>query len=92
MLMQESAYKVSAQNNRSKDYGIGQINHRTVKRFRLNKTLLLSDISYSVDAAGMVLADFKRMYGKREASYWTRYNSGQDTKREIYKRLVSRYL
>lgn len=92
IMMQESTYKVSAQNVQSKDYGIGQINERTIRNFKLNKKLILTNLEYSVEASAIVLADFKRMYGKREKTYWTRYNSGRPVKREVYRKLVSRYL
>lgn len=92
ILMQESGYKVKAINHKSKDYGIGQINKKTIKNFKFDQDRILSDVEYSVEAAAIVLADFKRMYGKREAQYWTRYNSSDKTKRQVYGKLVARYL
>ena len=73
------------------DYGIGQINHKTIKNFNFDQKKLLSDLTYSVEAAAVVLADFKRMYGKKEETYWTRYNASSPTKREVYRVLVARY-
>lgn len=105
MLMQESGYNVSAKNVRCGtsittgqkdcvviDYGIGQINHKTIQHFKFDQKKLLSNLDYSVEAAAIVLADFKRMYGKKESDYWTRYNSGTKTNRQVYKRLVARYM
>lgn len=105
MLMQESAYKISAKNIRCGismttgekdcvvvDYGIGQINYKTIKHFKFDQTKLLSNLEYSVEAAAIVLADFKRMYGHKETEYWTRYNSSTKSKRQIYKQLVARYM
>jgi hypothetical protein len=63
-----------------------------MKRFKLDKDRLLNDLDYSISASAMILADFKRMYGKRESQYWTRYNSGTPSKRETYKKLVSRFM
>lgn len=105
MLMQESSYKISAKNIRCgvsmttgekdcvvMDYGIGQINHKTIKHFGFDETRLLSDLEYSVEAAAIVLADFKRMYGQKEKEYWTRYNASTPSKREKYRMLVARYM
>ena len=105
VLMQESSYRISAKNFRCGisvttgeqdcvvvDYGIGQINHKTIKNFNFDETRLLSDLEYSVEAAAIVLADFKRMYGHKEEEYWTRYNSSTPSKREKYKMLVARYM
>lgn len=103
--MQESAYKITAKNIRcgisistgSKDcvivdFGIGQINHTTIRNFKFDRTKLLSDLVYSIEASAIVLSDFKRMYGHKEKDFWTRYNSSTVSKRLIYKKMVSRYL
>lgn len=105
MLMQESAYKISAKNISCGmsietgekdciivDYGIGQINHRTIRAFNFDQKKLLTDLTYSVEASAKVLSDFKRMYGKKDPEYWTRYNASNPEKREVYKRLVARYM
>lgn len=105
MLMQESSYRISAQNVScgvslstgekdcvAVDYGIGQINHRTIKNFKFDQKKLLSDLNYSVEASAIVLADFKRMYGHKEDEYWTRYNASNPEKRQVYKTLVARYM
>lgn len=104
MLMQESSYKLSAKNLKCGisittgkkdcvvvDLGIGQINHKTVVNFKFDQNKLMSDLNYSVEAAAIVLADFKRMYGKKEIEYWTRYNASDKDKRQVYKNLVARY-
>ncbi len=103
--MQESSYKISAKNFRcgvsittgkqdcvAVDFGIGQINQKTIKSFNFDKNKILSDLEYSVEASAKVLADFKRMYGHKEVDYWTRYNAGKRSKREIYKNLVARHM
>lgn len=92
ILAQESRYTLNAVNRRSKDYGIAQINHKTIENFGFDKQRLLTDLEYSVKAGAIVLADFKRMYGKREKDYWTRYNSSNPDKRKKYEILVARYL
>lgn len=92
ILAQESMYTLNAVNKRSKDFGIAQINWRTVERYGFDKKRLLTDLEYSVKAGAIVLADFKRMYGKREKNYWSRYNSSDETKRKEYEILVARYM
>lgn len=92
ILAQESRYTLNAVNKRSRDYGIAQINHKTIESFGFDKQRLLTDLEYSVKAGAIVLADFKRMYGKREKNYWTRYNSSNPDKRKKYEILVARYL
>lgn len=92
IIAQESRYKLDAVNYASKDYGIAQINHKTIKTFGFDKDKLLTDLSYSIKAGAIVLSDFKRMYGKKEEDYWTRYNSSDSTKREQYKQLVMRFM
>ena len=105
ILMQESSYRIEAKNIRCGvsvvtgkedciviDFGIGQINHKTIKAFNFNKKKLLSDLEYSVNASATVLADFKRSHGKKEVEWWSRYNSGDPAKRQIYKTLVARYM
>lgn len=103
--MQESGYSISAQNLKcgvsistgkqdcvAVDFGIGQINHKTVKSFKFDKTKLLNDLEYSVDASAKVLADFKRMYGKKDNNYWSRYNASSAEKRQTYQNLVARHM
>lgn len=95
ILMQESRYKVSAVGYVKKkpiDFGISQINIVTIKSFKFSKYRLLSDLDYSVNAGAKVLADFKRMYGKKESNWWSRYNSSANKHRVKYQRAVTRYL
>ena len=92
ILRQESGYRLDAINRVTKDFSIGQINYKTIKAFNFDKNRLLIDLDYSVEAAIIVLADFKRMYGKREKNWYSRYNSSNDNKRKEYEQLVARYL
>ena len=92
ILAQECMYRLKCINDGSKDYGIGQINIRTIRVFKLDKKKLLTDLEYSVESSVIVLADFKRMYGHKEQDYWTRYNSSRPSKRQVYKQLVARYM
>ena len=79
------------------DFGIGQINQKTIKSFNFDQKKLLSDLTYSVEAAAVVLADFKRMFPK-DPQFWTRYNAGVKNtpivkkNREVYRQLVARYM
>ena len=91
ILAQESMYTLNAINKKSADYGIAQINHRTIERYGFDKKRLLTDLEYSVKAGAIVLSDFKRMYGKKEKTYWSRYNSSNPERRKAYEILVARY-
>lgn len=91
IIAQESGYKLNAVNTKSKDYGIAQINQKTIKAFEFDQHRLLTDLRYSIEAGAIVLSDFKRRYGHREKDYWTRFNSSIPEKREEYKQLVLRY-
>lgn len=98
ILRQECRYRLQCINNVTKDYGIGQINIRTIKAFKLSKNKLLNDLDYSVESAALILADFKRMYAHKEQDWYCRYNVGTGPKLAIeskcnaYKTLVARYM
>ena len=95
--MQESAYRLNAKacftlNGRSScDICMMQINDRTADAFGFDQERLLTDLDYCIEAGVLVLKDFKRMYSKREDSWWTRYNASSPEKREIYQARVARY-
>ena len=91
ILAQESMYVLNSVNKKSKDYGIAQINHKTLEWYGFDKKRLLTDLEYSVKCGAIVLADFKRRYGKKEKTYWSRYNSSNPERRKEYEILVARY-
>lgn len=74
------------------DFGIGQINERTVQRYNFEINSLLYDLEYSVEAAAIVLKDFQKRYKHKEWNWWTRYNASSEDKREIYRHKVEKYL
>jgi hypothetical protein len=75
------------------DFGIGQINHATIVRKNIEIIKLISDIDYSIDTAGMIIGYLKNTYEKYEPdNWWTRYNAISKDKRNIYKKLVTRYM
>lgn len=76
ILYVESTYRVNVVSE-SDDYGIGQINGKTITGYGLDRTRLLTDLQYSVDSAAAVLADFQRHFKAKEPNYWIgRYNIG----------------
>lgn len=91
ILAQECRFRLDCINPVSHDYGIGQINHKTIRAYGFDRDKLLTDLWYSVSASAIVLADFKRMYASKEKDFWTRYNSSNPEKRELYAQAVSRY-
>ena len=112
ILMQESAYNLSAQNKTCglkgldseetscviTDFGISQIHYKNLKRFGLDKKLLVTDLQYSIDAGAKVLATYSRFSKTEPKTWYARYNCGTKSKsykREvclIYKSRVDRYL
>lgn len=76
ILAQESMFKTSAVNTRTKDYGIGQINKRTIAAYGFCEQKMVTDRQYSINAAAEVFSYFQRRYGAREAKYFCRYNVG----------------
>lgn len=95
---QESMYKLNAVNHKTKDYSIGQINIKTINRYKFDKDRLLYDLDYAVECSAKVLSDLKKRYSHREKDYWCRYNVGTgkqasiENKCKIYIDLVNRYL
>ncbi len=74
------------------DFGMSQIYYKTAKAFNFDIKKLTIDLDYSVRAGAIVLKDFHKRYSHKEVYWWTRYNSKSKHKREIYKKLVERYL
>lgn len=74
------------------DFGIGQIWYKTADSYDFDITKLTTDMEYSVDAAAIVLKDFKNRYHKREQFWWTRYNATTPSKRKKYRELVENYI
>lgn len=73
------------------DFGIGQIWHATAESYEFDLDKLTSDLEYSVEAAAIVLKDFKNMYSKKDPEWWTRYNASTPSKRQRYKKFVELY-
>ena len=74
------------------DFGISQIYYRTALAFKFNINKLITDLDYSVEAGAIVLADFRKRYSHREVDWWTRYNARTRYKRNIYEKMVERYM
>jgi hypothetical protein len=94
ILMQESKYTLSAVNcykGMCRDYGISQINVRTIEHYKFCKDKLIKNLPYSIEAGAIVLKDIKRRFEKLDENWWSRYNSGTPEKRRQYEKLVSQY-
>lgn len=77
ILAQESGFRRSAVNEGSNDYGLAQINERTIAAYGFDRQRLMVDRQYAIDAGARVLADFKQRFKAREPlTYWCRYNVG----------------
>ncbi len=80
ILAVESNYSVEAFNKKTKDYGIGQINEKTIASLKLDKTRLLTDLDYSIKKSAQILKYFYVRFHKREKHWYARYNVGTRTK------------
>lgn len=92
ILMQESSYNLEAYNKKSSDFGMSQINKRTARAFGFNTKKLTTDLKYSIEAGAIVLADFQRMYGKKDALWFTRYHHSKPSLRKKYLKNISRWM
>ena len=97
ILAQESMFQLDAFNYKTQDYGIAQINIKTIKAYKFDKHLLLTDLKYSIRAGAKVLSWFSR-YKSRESHWFCRYNVGTASLRDKklkkclkYSSLVDRY-
>lgn len=75
ILAKESMFNIEAVNLRTHDYGIGQLNIKTIRAYRFDLHRIQTDLRYSVFASAKVLSWFKK-YGRHEAVWWCRYNVG----------------
>lgn len=75
IIAHESMFKVDAVNYKTQDYGIGQINVKTIKAYKFDKRRILTDAAYSIDCAAKVLSWFKR-YESKSTNWYCRYNVG----------------
>lgn len=76
ILAQESMFNFRAVNKRTNDYGIGQINIRTLQSLDICKDKLTSSMEYSIEQSANVLAYFYKRYGNSESYWYGRYNIG----------------
>lgn len=97
ILAQESMFQLDAFNIKTQDYGIAQINIKTIKAYKFDKHLLLTDLRYSIRAGAKVLSWFTR-YKSKESNWACRYNVGTGSLRDKklkkclkYSSLVNRY-
>lgn len=73
------------------DFCMMQINYSNIKKRNLDVSKLLDDPHYCISQGIKILKEFKERYSKKEKDWWTRYNASNKIKRNIYKKLVSRY-
>lgn len=103
ILMQESAYKLSAVNTKCGldykrkhptcvwvDFGISQINYKTAVSYGFDIEKLTTDLDYSVKAGAVALSYFKKRYSSSESKWYARYNCG--TKPGINRKTCQKYI
>jgi len=76
ILAVESRYELSAYNKKTKDYGIGQINEKTIEAMSLDKVKLMTDLDYSIRKSAKILAYFHKRFAHKEQYWYVRYNVG----------------
>jgi len=77
ILAVESGHDQAAVNHKTKDYGIGQININTARRYGLDLQRLKTDVNYNLAASAKILSDFQSKYQAKEPQSWfCRYNIG----------------
>lgn len=80
------------------DFGIAQIHHKSIARLHLDKSMLLSNLEYSVDAGAKILSSVLKFKTKEPKSWFCRYNAGTGSFKNIkktclsYKSKVEKYL
>jgi soluble lytic murein transglycosylase-like protein len=75
VLQVESNKRLGAVNELTGDYGIGQINSKSWKKFDTNR--LTTDLQYSLNASAEVLSFYKQLKQQDEPRQWAcRYNVG----------------
>jgi soluble lytic murein transglycosylase-like protein len=88
----ESGLDPAAYNIRTRDYGLGQVNHKTAVRYGFDTERLKVDVHYNLDAAAKILSDFQRRYARIEPKTWPcRYNVGTRSYNQVAG-LCSEYL
>jgi hypothetical protein len=96
ILKQESNFNLEAVNYETRDYGIGQINYRNIKRLEISLAKLLTDLEYAVETTAKFIAENCNKYGKLDYSTgrkcYTRYHSFTPSQRDKYALLLKGHL
>lgn len=87
----ESNFKVNSKSN-TKDYGLMQLNHKSMNVFCNNKKRLISDIDYSIMCGVAFLSKIKKKYGRKEIYWWARYHSSTPIHRDRYIKKIQKVL
>lgn len=93
---QESNFKLDAVNYVSKDFGLGQINYRSILERKINLGKLLTNQEYAVEQTFAILADLKSRYAKIDykngRKWWTRYHSRTPALGQAYNTRIEQHL
>lgn len=93
---QESNFNFKAVNKHSFDYGIGQLNHRTIKSRKLDINKILNDPDYAIEQTCVILSELRDKYAiidtKHGRKFYTRYHSFTHARRYIYRNLLDKHL
>lgn len=88
IFIQESRFNVKAINWDSKDFGIGQLNYRTIKNRKVDLGLLLTNEDYAISETLKLLAELRDKYDRIDKKvgrkWFTRYHSFKPSHRDKY--------
>lgn len=93
---QESNFDLKAVNYNSKDFGIGQLNYKTIKDRNIDLGSLLTDKEYAMRHTINFLSELQEKYAKldsrRGQKWYTRYHSFVNSTRNNYRDYIKKHL
>lgn len=93
---QESNFDHRVVNWKSHDYGIGQMNAKTIQSRDIDLGQLLTDHDYAIEQTFRMLKELQDKYGKidsrKDLRWFTRYHSFTPSIRAIYRKLLDKHL
>lgn len=93
---QESNFNHKSINWKSHDYGIGQMNYKTIQARNIELGMLLSDHDYAIEQTFQMLKELQDKYGKIDSKgdlrWFTRYHSFTPSVRKVYRKYLDKHL
>lgn len=93
---QESNFNHKSINWKSHDYGIGQMNAKTIQNRDIDLGALMTDHDYAIEQTFQMLKELQDKYGKIDSKndlrWFTRYHSFTPSIRKNYRKLLDKHL